>query len=104
MAAADQVATHFVMIVDLAVEDDLDRPVLVPDRLLPAGDIDDREPTHAERDLRGDEIPAVVGPSMEDRIANGAHGAAGRLGSERPPRASRHAAHRATPPDRKSVV
>ena len=98
MAAGDQVATQLVMIVDLAVENDLDRAVLIPDRLLPAGDIDDREPAHAERDLRSDEVPAIVGSAMDDRVAHGAHGATGRFGPELPPRKARNAAHRATPP------
>jgi len=35
-------------VVDLAVEDDPDAPVLVGDRLIAAGEVDDGEPSHAE--------------------------------------------------------
>ena len=35
---------HLLEVVDLAVEDDADRAVLVEQRLLPGGEVDDREP------------------------------------------------------------
>jgi hypothetical protein len=38
------------VVVDLAVLDDLDRAVLVSDRLVTARDVDDGEPARAERD------------------------------------------------------
>src|SRR3989454_7695838 len=49
--------TLFRSVVDLAVEDDDLRPVFVEDRLSPARQVDDAEPTHPEADgaLRSEE-------------------------------------------------
>ena len=43
-------AADLVMVVDLAVEHDDDRAILVEDRLLASGDVDDAQAAHAERD------------------------------------------------------
>ena len=50
MAAVDQLAPQLGVIVDLAVEDDRYRAVLVPHRLRAAGEVEDGEPAVAEED------------------------------------------------------
>ena len=54
-------------VVDLAVEDDPDGAVLVVDRLVAAGEVDDREPAHPERGAVPREPALPVGPAMHDR-------------------------------------
>src|SRR5205085_2292355 len=51
VAAFQQVFAQRREVVNLAVEDDPDRFVLVADRLLPARQINDRKAAHAERDI-----------------------------------------------------
>jgi hypothetical protein len=80
VAPALQLRAERVVVVDLAVEDDHDRAVLVGDRLVPAGHVDDAEPAHADRDARADVAPFVVGPAMKDGAA---HGAKSRVGQSR---------------------
>src|SRR5439155_25984252 len=60
-------------VVYLAVADDLDRAVLVAERLVSAYHVDDREPAHAERHLAAHEPPEVVGAAMDDDVAHPAH-------------------------------
>jgi hypothetical protein len=52
------------VVVDLAVHDDGDAPVLVEDRLVAAGHIDDREPLDPETDTSGEMEPTRIGPAM----------------------------------------
>ena len=51
-------------VVDLAVEDGPDRAVLVGERLVAAGEVDDREPAEAERGVVVAVGPRVVGPPV----------------------------------------
>ena len=51
MAAAQQVAPQLAEVVDLAVEDDDDRAVLVVDRLVAGLEVDDAQPLDAEPHL-----------------------------------------------------
>src|SRR3989449_2599428 len=67
-------------VVDLAVLDDLDRAVLVGDRLLPGLEIDDAQPPSPERDLRIDVEPLVVWPSVAERVRHPLERAAGLSG------------------------
>ena len=57
-------------VVDLAVEDDLDRAILVADRLFAPFQIDDREPPMRQADPRLDPEPLGVRAAMGDRIAH----------------------------------
>ena len=56
-------------VVDLAVEDDLDRPVLVAERLIAGREVDDAQPAVAEADPRVDEIAGGVRAAMRERDA-----------------------------------
>ena len=77
-AVAEQLLAELDEIIDLAVEDDRDRLVLIEDGLLSGGKVDDRKPPHTERDagplpttcrVRA-AVPQAFGHSMEDcRIA-----------------------------------
>src|SRR5205085_1303616 len=76
VAARDQRVAQRRAVVYLAVADDLDRAVLVAERLLPARDIDDREPAHSESRLGVHDAAEVVGPAMDHDVAHGAPPAA----------------------------
>ena len=52
-------------VVKLAVEDDAARVVLVPNRLLTAGEVDDAQPPHAEKDALPAPRSDFVGAAME---------------------------------------
>ena len=58
------------MIVDLAVEDDVDVGSLVGDRLLASLYVDYAEAPHTESDARSDEMSLIVGTTMFDGAAH----------------------------------
>ena len=81
--APPELLPQLLVVVDLAVEDHLQVAVFVRDRLVPAGEVDDAEPTHAEPEATFDEGAPVVGPPMPDGVAHPpdlrlGHGARGR--------------------------
>jgi hypothetical protein len=51
MALAEEVVAKGLIIVDLAVEDDPDRAILIGKRLVSPGQVDDRQPAKTEPDL-----------------------------------------------------
>jgi hypothetical protein len=51
MALAEEVVAKGLIVVDLAVEDDPDRAVLIGKRLVSPGQVDDRQPAKTEPDL-----------------------------------------------------
>ena len=59
-------------IVNIAVEDDHHRAVLVAHRLAPAGDVDDGQPAMAEADPRLDMKPVAVRAAMRERRGHAA--------------------------------
>ena len=60
-------ATQFAMVIDFAVEDDPDRPVLVGHRLMAAGKIDDGQPAKAQGAVVIVPVALVVGSAVDDR-------------------------------------
>src|SRR5688572_9880579 len=70
VAGAFEVAAQLPVVVDLAVEDDPDRAVLVRDRLLAAFEIDDAEAPHAERDAFADVDAFLIGAAVHDGPAH----------------------------------
>src|SRR5204863_9495531 len=56
---------------DLAVLDEVDRAVLVGDRLVAAVKIDDREPPSGQPDRTIYECAAAVGPAVHQRLVHG---------------------------------
>src|SRR5207302_2679931 len=95
MAAGDQRVAQRRAVVYLPVADDLHRAVLVAERLLPTGDVDDREPAHAERRLGVRDTAEVVRPTMDHDVAHAAHTVGARLLAESEPELTCDAAHRA---------
>ncbi len=64
VALRSQVARELAVVVDLAVGDQPQRAVLVRQRLVPAGEIDDRQPPHPDRQRAVGVDALVVGPAM----------------------------------------
>ena len=64
------------MVVDLAVEDDLNRLVLVGERLRPAGQVDDAQAPVPEGGPVVDEDAGPVGAAMREHVAHPQHAAA----------------------------
>jgi hypothetical protein len=71
VTARFQLATQLAMVVDLAVEDHDNRPVLVRDRLISCDEVDDREAPDTERDSRVvvEVLTALIGPAMPQQVA-----------------------------------
>jgi len=66
----DELRDQRLEVVDLAVEDHDDRAVLVVERLLAGGEVDDREAPVAEADARLDVQPAAVGTAVVLRLVH----------------------------------
>src|SRR5687768_16266306 len=66
MPASFEAAAKLPIVIDLAVVDDPFRLVRVVDRLLAAGEIDDREPAHRKADAAIQIEAIFVGTSMLD--------------------------------------
>src|SRR3954469_20939387 len=82
MPAGKQPCPQRLIVVDLAIEDDVERAVLVRHRLMAAGDVDDAEPAHADRHAGRNMIPAVVGASVPNGVTHPAQ-PLGRIGTIR---------------------
>src|SRR6266516_231637 len=70
VSAGQEPAAELPVVVDLPVEDDDLRAILVEDRLAPARQIDDAEPPHPEADGARYIDALVVRPPMPDRVAH----------------------------------
>ena len=70
VAARLQLPSQLAMVVDLSVEDQHRRAVLRVERLIPARDVDDREPGHPDRGVRARVDAAGVGAAMDERRAH----------------------------------
>jgi hypothetical protein len=70
MSLPFQSRPEFTVVVDFAVKNDPDSPILVGHRLMAAPDIDNRQPTMAEPYLRICERPRVIGPPMGKGVAH----------------------------------
>lgn len=71
MSGGGELLSKFVVIVDLAIEDDPCRFVFIRDRLMATRYVNDAEPTHPERHGPGDHEAIVIGSAMGDSIAHG---------------------------------
>ena len=58
------------VVVDLAVLDDVDRAVLVRDRLVAALEVDDRQPSRREAGDRVEKDAATVRPAVHERLVH----------------------------------
>src|SRR5262249_19826594 len=80
-------------VVDLAVADHLDGAVLVPERLLAAVDVDDREAPHPERHLVLHVAPEGIRPAVHHDVAHRAHAFRARPFAESASHLARDPAH-----------
>ena len=68
-----QLAADLGEVVDLAVGDDLDGAVLVAERLLPAGEVHDRQAAHRQRDARQLDAALFVRSAVVERADHVLH-------------------------------
>src|SRR5690349_12937734 len=68
MPASLELPAEALVVIDLPVENDLDRAVLVADRLIAAGEVDDGQAAMRQADPRFNPITLGVGASMGDRV------------------------------------
>ena len=62
-----ELAPQLGVVVDLAVEDEREVAVVAVERLVAGRDVDDREPAHADREVRADVGALAVGAAVHDR-------------------------------------
>ncbi len=72
MTRGEKLGAQFCLVVDLAVEQDADRAILVPHRLMAAGDIDDGKSLEGEMHgvIAVDMKAGVVGAAVDDRVGH----------------------------------
>ena len=70
MTSFHEVVSDLAVVVDLAVQDDGDGSVLVEDRLVAGGQVDDPEALNAETDPGVDEETARIRPAVLDHRAH----------------------------------
>ena len=63
-----QACAQLEVIIDLAVEDDVNRSVFVRDRLVAAGQINDAEPPNRQTNAGLDEVAFVIRPAVPQRL------------------------------------
>ena len=73
MAAALELPLQLAVVVDLAVLDDHSRAVLARDRLVPVGEVDDREPPGRQRHRPLVEEAVDVGAAVDEETAHPRH-------------------------------
>src|SRR5262245_16751980 len=61
---------QFLVVIDLAVEHNPGRSVLVADLLLTAPDIDDAQPTHTQSDTGAEVNTFFIGPAVHQHLAH----------------------------------
>ena len=70
MAERLQFRNQFLVVVDLAIENDAHRTIFVVQRLLAGGEIDDRKAAMSEADTRLHVRPSFVRPAVELRLVH----------------------------------
>jgi hypothetical protein len=70
VAAAFEIGTKFLEVVDLAIEDDPDGTVFIEDGLMTAGNVDNAEAGHAEAGTILREDALIVGAAMNDGLTH----------------------------------
>jgi hypothetical protein len=74
VAALLEARHQLAVVVDLAVLDDVDGAVLVRDRLVAAGEVDDRQPAHREADGPVEQHAVAVRPAVHEGVVHGGQG------------------------------
>ena len=91
MALGDELLAQFLVVVDLAVEDDPDAAVFVGDRLVTGAEIDDAEAAHADAAGPVGVDAFVIRPAMADEVGHGPD--VGNLGAAVAQKKSRNPTH-----------
>src|SRR2546426_3316086 len=65
-----ELPAQFAKVVDLSVEDDPDRAILVMNRLVAGRQVDDAEASHAERHTLVHQQPLIVWAAMTNRLTH----------------------------------
>ena len=78
-----ELVPKFTEVVNLAVEHNPNRTVLVVDRLVPGRQVDDAQPAHAEGHALVHQQPFVVGPAVANHLAHPMREISGFLRGER---------------------
>ncbi len=76
VARSDQLPAQFPVVVDLAVEDEHERAILVVEGLVRPGEIDDGQAPEAQGGAAVVEIPFRIGPAVGDGIGHSDDGGA----------------------------
>src|SRR5262245_46583580 len=61
---------QLLVVINLAVEHNPDRSVLVADRLLTAPEVDDAQPTHTQSDTGAEVNTLFIGPAVHQHLAH----------------------------------
>src|SRR5258708_382045 len=72
MTALPQRVPELAIVVNLAVEDDPDRTILVADWLLAAFEVNDAQPSHAQSRAGPEVDPFLIGSAVHQHLAHGA--------------------------------
>ena len=91
-----EIAPQGMMVINLTVEHDGDRPVFVRDRLITTRDVDDAESAHPHRHPVGHEIAVRIRASVQDGIAHRAQSFANNIAAEPHAREPGYSTHRVT--------
>jgi hypothetical protein len=70
MSFGNQLCIEARIVIQLAIEDDYDRPVFVGERLVPAGKVDDAQAAHPQPEPIFDEGAPIVGSPVSDGVAH----------------------------------
>src|SRR5580704_8991284 len=71
VAFAQEKGTQLLIVVDFAIENDLDRSVLIRDGLMAPLQVDDRKPAKTETYRTRDVVAVIVWPAMVDGVRHG---------------------------------
>src|SRR5262245_28871982 len=82
VTASLDVGAQRLVVVDLAVEDEPERAILVGDRLPAAGEVDDAQPADAQTGVTAEFETVVIGPAVTDRGGHPGHDVAVRRAIE----------------------
>ena len=94
MAQRHEFSHQRLEIIDLAVIDDADRPILVVKRLIPAREVDDRQAAVAEPDARRKMKAVAVRPAMTEDVGHASQQRSIDLGTPAVVENTCYAAHR----------
>ncbi|SRR5260370_19767935 len=79
VATGLQVFAQFLVVVNLAVENDPERLIFIGDRLVTGLNVDNAEAAHGQSDVLLDKETVVIGPAVDDLLVHRRQGVAADL-------------------------